>query len=224
MSKRSLNPKAQRAIDREKLWIAREFFLTPGVIKASSHSLRRGKKDDYYFDLDYLLNEPYQAEMVLDIYGSMINAIKEENPVDFLAFIEKASGGTVGAIRLAVALSIKTRLPNLSVRLRKEISFEKIKARFPDEGLKGLKGLRAIIVSDHCTTGNEVLPAAKALKDHGAVVDHAVAYTIRPDELERGKFPDSKINLSYAFKLPPSYEMIPQESKDLGTIAVAANF
>lgn len=221
MSKRSLNPKIQKAIDREKLWIAREFFLKPGVIKASSHGLRSGKKDDYYFDLDYLLNEPYQAEMVLDIYASMINAIKEENPIDFLAFIEKASGGTVGAIRLAVALSIKTRLPNLSVRPRKEISFEKIKARFPDAGLKGL---RAIIVSDHCTTGNEVLLAAKALEENGALVDHAVAYTIRTDELERGKFPDSKISLSYAFKLPPSYKMISQESKDLGAIAVAINF
>lgn len=90
MSKRFLNPKTQRAFEREKLWIAREFFLNPGVIKASSHGLRSGSTDDYYFDLDYVLNEPYQAEMVLDIYASMINAIKQESPIDFLAFIEKA--------------------------------------------------------------------------------------------------------------------------------------
>ncbi|AEB08762.1 hypothetical protein [Desulfobacca acetoxidans] len=221
MSKRSINPKTQRAIEREKLWIAREFFLKPGVIKSSSHGLRSGKKDDYYFDLDYLLNEPYQAEMLLDIYAGMINVIKEENSIDFLAFIEKASGGTVGAIRLSVALSIKTRLPNLSVRLRKEIAFEKIKARFPE---KGLRGLRAIIVSDHCTTGNEVLLAANALKQNGASVNHAVAYTIRSDELAKDKFLNSKISLSYAFELPPSYEMIPKESKNLGIIAMAVNF
>ncbi len=221
MSKRSLNPKTQGAFEREKLWIAREFFLNPGVIKASSHGLRSGSKDDYYFDLDYLLNEPYQAEMVLDIYTSMINAIKQESSIDFLAFIEKASGGTMGAIRLSVALSIKTRLPNLSVRLRKEIRSEKIKARFSNEGLKGL---RAIIVSDHCTSGSEVLLTAKALRKQHVLVEDAVVYTIRPDKIDWENFKEDNINLRCAFKLPPSFKMISQESKDLGAIAVAINF
>ena len=221
MSKRFLNPKTQRAFEREKLWIAREFFLNPGVIKASSHGLRSGSTDDYYFDLDYVLNEPYQAEMVLDIYASMINAIKQESPIDFLAFIEKASGGTIGALRLSVALSIKTRLPNLSVRLGKEISFEKIKARFSNEGLKGL---RAIIVSDHCTSGNEVLLAAQALRKQHVLVEDAVVYTIRPDKIHWENFREYNINLRCAFKLPPTYEMIPKESKELGNISVAVNF
>jgi orotate phosphoribosyltransferase len=221
MSKRSLNPKTQRAIDREKLWIAREFFLKPGVIKASSHGLRSGSTDDYYFDLDYVLNEPYQAEMVLDIYASMTNAIKQESSIDFLAFIEKASGGTIGALRLSVALSIKTRLPNLSVRLRKEISFEKIKARPSNEGLEGL---RAVIVSDHCTSGNEVLLAAQALRKQGVLVEDAVVYTIRPDKIRWDNLRESNINLRCAFKLPLSYEMVPKAVEDLRTIAVAVNF
>ena len=76
----------------------------------------------------------------------------------------------MGAIRLSVALSIKTRLPNLSVRLRKEIRSEKIKARFSNEGLKGL---RAIIVSDHCTSGSEVLLTAKALRKQHVLVEDA---------------------------------------------------
>jgi len=221
MSKRSLNPKTQRAFDREKLWVAREVFLKPGVIKASSHGLRSGSKDDYYFDLDYLLNEPYQAEMVLDIYASMVNAIKQEVPIDFLAFIEKASGGTIGALRLSVALSVKARLPNLSVRLRKEIFFEKLKTRFSE---KGLKGLRAVIVSDHCTSGNEVLLAAQALRKNEVLVEDAVVYTVRPDKLHWDKFREFKINLRHAFELPISYEMVPKEAKQLGAIAVAVNF
>ncbi len=221
MSKRSLNPKTQKALEREKLWIAREFFRKPGVLKASNHGLRSGSKDDYYFDLDYMLNEPYQAEIVLDIYASIINGIKQEAPIDFLAFIEKASGGTVGAIRLSVALSIKTRLPNFSVRLRKEISFEKIKARLSSEGLKRYKG---IIVSDHCTTGNEVLLAAKALRENNASVEHAIAYTIRPDKFKWDKFRDEKINLRYAFELPASYRQLPPEADDVEAISVAINF
>lgn len=221
MSKRSINPKTQKALEREKLWIAREFFRKPGVLKASNHGLRSGSKDDYYFDLDYMLNEPYQAEMVLDIYASLINAIKKEAPIDFLAFIEKASGGTVGAIRLAVALSIKTSLPNFSVRLRKEISFEKIKAQMSTEGLNKYRG---IIITDHCTTGNEVLLAAQALRKNNALVEDAIIYTIRPDKFQWDKFRDNKINLRYAYELPSSCKEVPPEVNDVDAISVAINF
>ena len=51
-----------------------------------------------------------------------------------------------------------------------------------------------------------------------------VVYTIRPDKIDWENFKEDNINLRCAFKLPPSFEMISQESKDLGAIAVAINF
>ena len=211
-----INYKTRRSLEREKFLAAREFFLAPGVIKASNHGLRLGSKDDYYFDLDFLINDPYKCQKVLGIYTDLIQEIKQNTPIDFLVFIDKASGGTVGAIRLSAALSINTNIPNVTVRPGKAISFEKVKI---PRSKNGLKKLRAIIISDHCTSGSEVLLAADILRENGAIVEHAVVYTIRPDKLEANRFQDANITLRNAFELP-AYNKLPQSFDELAAIAV----
>jgi orotate phosphoribosyltransferase len=212
----AFSPEIQRSLEMEKLWAARMFFLKPGVLKASDHGLRSGLKSDYFFDLDYLLNDPYQAGIILDIYSQLIEDIKRETPIDFLAFLEKASGGPVGAIRLSVGLSIRTNLPNLTVRPGKEIFFERIKSHYFESGLRGL---RAIIVSDHCTTGGGVISAAEILRDNQINVNHAVVYTIRPEEIDKKKLIEEKIDLRYRYGLP-QIKGLPLKIEDLETIAV----
>lgn len=211
-----LNYRTIRSLESDKFWIAREFFLEPEVFKASSHTFRLGAKDDYYFDLDYILNDPYQCEVVLSIYAQLIDDIKKDTSIDFLAFLEKASGGTVGAIRLAGALSIRTRIPNFTVRMGKAITFEKVKVR---SSYKGLKDNKVIVVSGHCTTGSEVLLAANSLRENGANVNHIVAYTIRPDQLQLYRFSEANIDLSYAYELP-TYDRLPNTIDELNAIAV----
>lgn len=212
----AFSPEIQRSVEMEKLWAARMFFLKPGVLKASDHGLRSGLKSDYFFDLDYLLNDPHQGGIILDIYSQLIEDIKKENSIDFLAFLEKASGGPVGAIRLSVGLSIRTNLPNLTVRLGKGIFFERIKSHYFESGLQGL---RAIIVSDHCTTGREVIVAANIMRDNKIMVNHAVVYTIRPDEIEKDNLIENKIDLRYRYGLPKLKEL-PLRIEELETIAV----
>ncbi len=211
-----LNYKTIRSLEREKFWTAREFFLKPGVFKASNHAFRLGSKDDYYADLDYILNDPYQCGVVLDLYAQMIEDIKATASIDFLAFLDKASGGTVGAIRLAAALSIRTNIPNLTVRMGKAIAFEKVKVFLAHEGLGGQKG---IVVSDHCTSGRESLLAADILRENGADIKQAVVYTVRPDKLELYKFKEADISLHYAYELP-AYKKPPKTIDELNEIAV----
>lgn len=213
-----LSLKTKRSLELEKLWIAREFFLRPGVFQASSHALRLGSKADYYFDIDYLLNDPYQCEIILGIYSQLITQINQNESVDFLAFLEKSSGGTVGAIRLASAISIKTNIPNIVVRPGKEIAFDKVKVPFAESGL-GER--RAVIVSDHCTSGREVLITAEILRKNKAIVQDAVIYTIRPDRFERDRYREALVNLHYAFELP-SFAKLPRNRDELEMIAINA--
>ena len=77
----AFSPEIQRSIELEKLWAARMFFLNPGVLKKlSDHDLRSGLKSDYFFDLDYLLNDPHQGGIILDIYSQLIRRILREQP------------------------------------------------------------------------------------------------------------------------------------------------
>ena len=63
--------------------------------------------------IDYLLNDPEKCKLILDVYSNGIRALQREKRIDVLAFIEKASGGTVGLLRLAGALSIETQITNI---------------------------------------------------------------------------------------------------------------
>lgn len=202
MSILTLDYRTRRAFEKDKLWSAREFFEKPGVIKASQHVFRTGSKDDYYFDFDYFISEPDKSAMVLDIFANLVDEIKQEATIDILAFIEKSSGGTVGAIRLSVALSIRTNLPHVIVRPAKGIIWERVKGLTANNRDKNF---RTIIVSDHCTSGNEVMEAASELRANGFIVNDAVVYTIRPDKIEAQKLKDDNIDLRYAFALPAKF-------------------
>lgn len=220
-----LNFKVQRPLDREKFWIARRFFLEPGILKESDHGLRAGGKAGYYFDIDYILNDPAKCELILGIYTDLITKIRSLEQINLLAFIEKASGGTVGALRLSAALSIKTNLPNLTVRPGKAIEFEKVKIPFVERKMPGiqggLQGHRAIVVTDHCTSGKEALIAVKILRKHHAIVQNVVSYTLRKDRFEKyeHEYKNAEVDLIYAYGLP-SKEQLPQNHSQLDAIAV----
>jgi len=216
MSLLVLSPQTKKSLEREKLWKAREFFSKPGVLKRSLHGLRYGDEADYYFDIDYLLNDPDQCQTVLGIYFDMINDLRQRVSINFLAFIEKASGGTVGSVRLSAALSIKTSLPNIIVRLGKGIIFERVKAHHDQYNLKGF---RAVIIADHCTSGREVILAAQALRKVNAVVENAIVYTIRKDKIEEDKLQAEGINLQYAFELP-TYDRFEKNPSDMEAILI----
>ena len=88
--------------------------------------------------------------------------------MDYIAFLEKRAN-TTGALTLAGAISINTGIPSLIVRLRKDIPRERIK--FPREaGDEPLKDANVILLTDYATTGKELQPAVKAVKNLGGKV------------------------------------------------------
>lgn len=206
-----LNRRSHRSAERQKFWRAREYFLAKGALKRSRHGLRVGDRSGYYFDIDIILNDPSMCQTIADIYMYWIDKVLEKHRVDVLAFIEKGSGGTVGAIRLAGILSVATKIPNIVVRPKKNIRFEKAKIPFYGQSgerlNQGLDGINAVVVTDHCTTGREVLIAKNILEDMGARVNSAVAYTVRNDKFAKDDFTNEGIDLHAAFSLPPAKDM-----------------
>lgn len=189
--------KREEAIIREAQDRAAEYLTRPGVIKASTHLEKSGKPTPYYVDFDNYTHDPDMAKDVLELFKRRIAEIKSIRRVDALAFIEKAAGGTTGALRFSCALSIVTKLPNITVRMAKEIDFEQIKlpSRKGGDVKKRLEGLQQVLVTDHCTTGREVLKAADIIERNGGKVTDIVAFTVRQDRIERTREQFEKRNI-----------------------------
>ena len=191
------------------------FFKEDWVIKQSTHLYRKGLKEKFYFDFDNLTTDSINCRKITELYCKKIEKIKKSKDVDYLAFIEKASGGTVGAIRFAAAISIFTELPNITIRLAKEISYERVKFN-PPEKLKGLIGL---IITDHITTGTEVLLAVDAIEENEGKISDIVTYALRVDKVNRNEFEKRNINLHFIYELKEkagetlssSFEVVPSE-------------
>lgn len=166
-----------------------DYFNVPGAIKSSLRFFKSGGPEDYFFDIDYLLNDPVHCEAAVRLYVDLIQRIARQQRVDFLAFIEKptggqkASGGTVGAIRIAGAISMYSGIPNVTVRLAKHLPSERIKVPY-DLGkpqVEQLTGTNVILVTDHCSKGRELIGSVDAIEANGGKVTDAVAYSMRED-------------------------------------------
>jgi orotate phosphoribosyltransferase len=165
------------------------YFKAPGAIKSSLHLFKSGKSDPYFFDIDYLINDSVSCEAAVLLFVHLIQNVARQHRVDFLAFIEKPtggqkpSGGSVGAIRLAAAISIYSGIPNVTVRIAKHLASEKVKLQYdlnkPQD--EQLAGANVIVVTDHCSKGRELISAIEAIEENGGRVTDAVAYTIRED-------------------------------------------
>lgn len=202
--------KGEMALIHER---AGKYFKKEGVIKRSYHFFRVGFEESYYMDFDAIVNDPNQCEDVTLLYRDKIRDIARQQHIDFLAPIEKSSGGTIGIIRLAGAISILTGIPNVPIRLTKEIKSEKVKIP-PIEGkpIKGrLHGANVIILTDHCTTGAEVLDAVDAVEYSGGIVTDVISYSYRPDKFKWKRFKEGEIAFHFFY-------MLPDELKEGGTL------
>ena len=166
-----------------------DYLVAPGAIKSSLRFFKSGTAEDYFFDVDYLLNDPVSCETVVRLYVDQIQKILRHHRVDFLAFIEKPtggpkpSGGTVGAIRLAGAISIYSGVPNVIIRLVKNQPCDKIKVPydFGKPQFEQLTGTNVILVTDHISKGREVFNSIDAIEANGGRVTDVVAFSVRDD-------------------------------------------
>lgn len=190
-------------MENRDLWLATlDHFRTPGAFRRSRHASRMGLKREYYVDFDHLVHDPVQCEEIVRLIAEKIDEIMSSRPVHAIAFIEKADGGTTGALTLAAALSIFTRLPNVVVRLWKDIASERMKLE-PVPGQSAaerLADVSLVIVTDHSTSGDELLRAMKATEYFGAKVDDVIIYTSIERQFNKDQF--GPINIHQVHLLP----------------------
>lgn len=166
----------------------RQRFNTQSVFRRSSHRYRTGVPGGSYSDFDLLLNDPINCKYVTIAYAKELEKICKEHPVDQLGFIEKADGGSVGALRLAAALSAYTGIPNFTIRLGRELEFEQVKIprlegkEFMGKPQRGqLLDAVVTIITDNMSSGGEVEKAVKAVNYNGGRVTDLLAYTMYRD-------------------------------------------
>ena len=143
-------------------------FAIPGFHKASTHVGDAGIPLLRYLDFDVVYRDPSFCRLAVELLGREVRAWAAKTRVDYIAFLEKRAN-TTGAIILAGALTIYTGIPHLVIRLRKDITHERIP--FPAEaGDFPLKNANVVLLTDYATTGRELQPAVRAVRGLGGEV------------------------------------------------------
>ena len=131
-------------------------------------TLRSGKKSKFYFD-------KYLFETQPDVLEAMGREIAKRLP----AGTTRIAGPELGAVALAAAGSLASRVPFFIVRnAKKDYGTSKT-----IEG-KLEKGDKVVLVEDIVTTGGQVIEAIKNIREAGAEV---VKVIVALDRLEGGK-------------------------------------
>jgi orotate phosphoribosyltransferase len=128
-------------------------------------TLRSGKKSNYYLDKYLFTTDP----VILAELGKLFAAHVEPG-------INRLAGAELGGIPLVTAAALASGLPTLFIRNQKK-----------DYGTaKQLEGVlqpgdRVLLVEDVCTTGGQILEAAKVIEAAGATVAKIVGTVDREE-------------------------------------------
>lgn len=191
-----LDRRSVLVLDRE----ARKYGLRHSI----HQTVWSGKRPDY-FDMDLYLGKPDNIDAVVEWFDQVVEKLRLEGiAIDRLAFIEKTEG-PVGALTLKDLLSWRTRIPAVTLRLRRRGPAFKIKAvdnpvyegvsSSQQDGNEKAKGVfyshnheeKILLISDVVTTGTTIKNAAKMVEDErGKIVAVAALYDREEDEKEIG--------------------------------------
>jgi orotate phosphoribosyltransferase len=139
----------------------REKFIESGMIKFGDFTLTSGKKSNYYVDIKEACTDPHILSAICDdlagntVYGTV-------------------AGMELGAVPLIVGVALKTGKKYIIVR-----KGERTHGTGSRLVGKVVPGTRIDIIEDVVTTGNSILKTAEAIRDAGAIVDHAICVVDR---------------------------------------------
>lgn len=133
-----------------------------GAIKFGHFVLASGAVSNYYVDIKQASTNPI---ILREIAEQMSKYVKD---YDLIAGME------LGAVPLAVALSLETNIPFVVVRKER-------KTHGTGSLIEGssVDGKRVLIVEDVTTSGGSVLKVISALKDAGAILDKVITIVDR---------------------------------------------
>ena len=137
-----------------------------GVFLEGDFTLSSGKKSNYYINMKKAITEP-------EILSTISKLITQKIDLDD---IDKVAGPALGAVPIATAVSLESKLPLLMIRKEK-------KGYGTSKLIEGElnEGNNVIVVEDVSTTGGSLLKAIRAINDNGGNVKRAFVVVDREE-------------------------------------------
>lgn len=160
----------------------KEALVRCNALMYGDFTLASGKKSEYYIDIKKASTDPYVLETIAD---EMAREIQLRGLV-----IDKIAGVVLGSIPLAVALSLRTKIPYIMVRKEKK-----------DHGTQKMiegslnEGERVLMVEDVVTSAGSVLEAIGIVRSAGGSVSDVLCVVNRQEGGEQ-KLNDIGVKLS----------------------------
>ncbi|MCI6931011.1 MAG: orotate phosphoribosyltransferase [Methanobrevibacter boviskoreani] len=136
------------------------------VFEQGHFVLASGKESNYYVNMKRAITNPEILKTIADL---ITEKISEDN-------IDKIAGPALGAVPIATAASLESKIPLLMIRKEK-------KSYGTSKQIEGElnNGDNVIVVEDVTTTGGSLLKAIKVIQDNGGIVKRAFVVVDRQE-------------------------------------------
>ena len=138
--------------DSSSLKVLKQKLLDCQAVKFGDFTLTSGKKSKFYVDMKLASTDPDILSCIAKEFAKHLS-----KKIDFIAGME------LGAVPLAVALSLETGLPYSMIRKGTRVHGTGSRIEGPSNG-------RAVLVDDVATTGGSNIESIKSLVDEGVEV------------------------------------------------------
>tara|TARA_B100000686_G_C16253117_1_gene695431 strand:+ start:29 stop:556 length:528 start_codon:yes stop_codon:yes gene_type:complete len=138
--------------DSSSLEVLKQKLLDCQAVKFGDFTLTSGKKSKFYVDMKLASTDPDILSCIAKQFAKHLS-----KKIDFIAGME------LGAVPLAVALSLETGLPYSMIR-------KGTREHGTGSRIEGPSNGRAVLVDDVATTGGSNIESIKSLVDEGVEV------------------------------------------------------
>ncbi len=142
----------------------KQFLKECGAFKTGEFTLTSGKKSNFYVDIKQASTNP---KILAEIAREMKSLIKDESRI---------AGMELGAVPLAVAVSLESGLPYVIIRKRERSHGT---GKLIEGNMKS--GERILLVEDVTTSGSSLIKAVEIIRQAKGVVDRALVVVDREE-------------------------------------------
>lgn len=142
----------------------KQFLKECGAFKTGEFTLTSGKKSNFYVDIKQASTNP---KILAKIAREMKSLIKDESRI---------AGMELGAVPLAVAVSLESGLPYVIIRKRERSHGT---GKLIEGNMKS--GERILLVEDVTTSGSSLVKAVEIIRQAKGVVDRALVVVDREE-------------------------------------------
>ncbi|UCH88760.1 MAG: orotate phosphoribosyltransferase [Thermoplasmata archaeon] len=142
----------------------KEQLLSTEAVMFGEFTLTSGKKSNFYVNIKKASTQP---EILKNISECMKVHLSDEQII---------AGMELGAVPLAVALSLEAKLPYIIIRkqAREHGTGKQIEGNLPE-------GTKVLVVEDVATTGGSLVKTVNAIREAGGIVERAIVVVDREE-------------------------------------------